>query len=188
MYGDAIGISFILDPVLLGQGIKIEHKTQAEDALFESAIQVDNGEDSPNQLEAKKQQLFIEYTNWIIKATTAKERNDFRFQMLKKRTKSCLQYWYVDGAEFPTIRTVALRVFSMVTSSAASERGFSTMSFVHSKLRNRLCCDTVKKLTYIKNNAPQLDSDGPGVDWEETDESGDDDGDAGRDQNEACSD
>jgi hypothetical protein len=58
--------------------------------------------------------------------------------MLKKRAKTSLQYWQVDGAEFPAIRAVALNVFSMVTSSAASERGFSTMGFVRSKMRNRL--------------------------------------------------
>ena len=31
---------------------------------------------------------------------------------------------------------ICIKVFSMATSSAASERNFSTMGFVHSKLRN----------------------------------------------------
>jgi hypothetical protein len=40
-----------------------------------------------------------------------------------------------------------------VVSSAASERGFSTMGFVHSKMRN-LGSEKVKQLVFIKTNAP----------------------------------
>jgi hypothetical protein len=35
MYGDVIGISYILDPVLLGTDMLDEHKIRAEDSLFE---------------------------------------------------------------------------------------------------------------------------------------------------------
>ena len=97
--------------------------------------------------------MFVEYTDWVIKATSERTKNDFRYKMLSKRTKTSIQYWLVDGLPFPTLREVAINVFSMVTSSAASERGFSTMGFVHSKLRNRLAADKVQKLVFIKNNA-----------------------------------
>ena len=40
----------------------------------------------------------------------------------------------------------------MTSSSAASERNFSTMGFIHSKLRNSLRPKTVEKLVYIKCN------------------------------------
>jgi len=40
----------------------------------------------------------------------------------------------------------------MITSSAFSERNFSTMGFIHSKLRNRLSPDSVNMLTYVKYN------------------------------------
>jgi hypothetical protein len=42
----------------------------------------------------------------------------------------------------------------MVTSSAASERNFSTMGFIHTKLRNLLFPKTVEKLVFIKTNLP----------------------------------
>jgi hypothetical protein len=90
------------------------------------------------KMSKQKEQLFIQYTNWVIKAKSKLEINDCRYRMLKKRAKTSLQYWQMDGVEFPAIRAVALTVFSMVASSAASERGFSTMGFVHSKMRNRL--------------------------------------------------
>jgi hAT family C-terminal dimerisation region len=41
----------------------------------------------------------------------------------------------------------------MATSSASSERNFSTFGFVHSKLRNSLGPEKVKKLVYIKTNS-----------------------------------
>ncbi len=40
----------------------------------------------------------------------------------------------------------------MATSSAMSKRNFSTMGFIHSKLRNSLSAKTVEKLVFIKNN------------------------------------
>jgi hypothetical protein len=40
----------------------------------------------------------------------------------------------------------------MATSSAASERNFSFMGFIHSKLRNSLSAMTVEKLVFIKSN------------------------------------
>jgi hypothetical protein len=106
-------------------------------------------EENADEMSKQKEQLFTQYTNWVIKA----EINDFRHRMLKKRAKTSLQYCQVDGAEFPAIRAVALIVFSMVASSAASERGFSTMGFVHAKMRN-LGSEKVKQLVFIKTNAP----------------------------------
>jgi hypothetical protein len=40
----------------------------------------------------------------------------------------------------------------MVTFNAASEQNFSTMGFIHSKLRNSLSAKTVEKLVFIKSN------------------------------------
>jgi hypothetical protein len=44
----------------------------------------------------------------------------------------------------------------MAASAAASECNFSTFGFIHSKLRNRLGAEKVKKLVYIKMNAMQM--------------------------------
>jgi len=48
-----------------------------------------------------------------------------------------------------------LKIFSLVPSSSASERCFSTFGFCHSKLRNKLSPETVHKLVYIKTNENQ---------------------------------
>jgi hypothetical protein len=64
----------------------------------------------------------------------------------------------IEGKQFPVLRSVALIVFGMVTSSASSERNFSTTGFIHSRSRNSLKPENVLmlKLVYIKTNAAQL--------------------------------
>ena len=70
------------------------------------------------------------------------------------------------------LQKVAIKLFSMATSTAASERNFSTMNIIHSKLKNRLAFDTVMKLAFIKPNlsaffdSPGADSDKCGGDTE----------------------
>jgi hypothetical protein len=81
--------------------------------------------------------------------------------MLQKRSKSPLQYWQVDGVSWPLLQQIALKVFSLATSSAASELNFSTFGFVHSKLRYCLTTEKAEKLVYSKTNLPTLSTDRP---------------------------
>jgi hAT family C-terminal dimerisation region len=60
---------------------------------------------------------------------------------------------------WPLLQQIALKVFSLATSSAASERNFSTFGFVHSKLRECLTAEKVEKLVYVKTNLPTLSTD-----------------------------
>jgi hypothetical protein len=53
---------------------------------------------------------------------------------------------------YPTLQKIAIKLFTMATSSTASKRNFSTMGFIHSKLRNTLATKTVEKLIFIKSN------------------------------------
>jgi hAT family C-terminal dimerisation region len=72
--------------------------------------------------------------------------------MLMKGRKTPLQYWQSDGVGWPDLSKICLKLFTMATSSAASERNFSTTGFIHSKLRNCLAPASVQKLVYIKSN------------------------------------
>jgi hypothetical protein len=78
--------------------------------------------------------------------------------MLSGGRKTPLQYGLLDGCAWPVLQKIAIRVFSMVTSSASSERNFSTFGFVHSKLRNSLSQEKVDQLVFIKTNAPAFRS------------------------------
>ena len=60
--------------------------------------------------------------------------------------------WKVDGKEWPLLKEIMNKQFDMGTSSAALERNFSTMGFIHTELCNRLSTLSVEKLVYVKNN------------------------------------
>jgi hAT family C-terminal dimerisation region len=54
--------------------------------------------------------------------------------------------------DWPLLAHLALKVFSVASSSTASECNFSTMGVIHFKLQNCLGRDTVEKLVYVKTN------------------------------------
>ncbi|KAH9247467.1 hypothetical protein BASA81_014917 [Batrachochytrium salamandrivorans] len=126
LYGDAIGIAYLLDPRFVGEKMTAFERTRVEDLIFDYGSETEQA-----QQMGKKEEMYLQYTNFVIKANHNKDRRDFRFLMLEKGTKTILQFWLVDGLEFPQLRDLALQVFGMVCSSAASERSFSTMGFVH---------------------------------------------------------
>ena len=147
MYGTAHGLSYLLDPRLLGEGLPLHCCHDLETALFETPI--NNVTPSSDKT---KEIIYMQYTNFVITATREKTIDSFCYKMLKKDSKSVLQYWLVDGKSWPEVQKIAFKLFSMATSSAASERNFSTMGFIHTKLWNSLNVETVEKLVFVKSN------------------------------------
>ena len=74
--------------------------------------------------------------------------------MLAEKRKTPLQFWMSDGNAWPELRKITVKLFSLATSTAASEKNFSTFGFIHSKLRNSLSRESVEKLVFIKSNYP----------------------------------
>jgi len=69
MYGDAIRISYLLDPVMIGDSMSDAHRNHAETALFDSvSCGIVITEENQDGIDNKKEQLFKEYTEWIINA------------------------------------------------------------------------------------------------------------------------
>ena len=89
---------------------------------------------------------FQQYIQWLLKAKQDRIDDKFSYRMLQENNKTRLQYWQIDGEDFPQLKQIALVVFGMMTSSPASELNFSTIGFIHSKLRNSLGKDRVDKL------------------------------------------
>ena len=57
------------------------------------------------------------------------------------------------GPVWPELQKICTKLFTIATSSSAScERNFSTMGFLHTKLRNRMAVKTVEMMVYIKSN------------------------------------
>lgn len=69
-----------------------------------------------------------------------------------------IAYWSVEGmAKYPELAKVALRIYSIPSSSATSERAWSTYGLVHSKTRNRLKPETQNMLVFVYINSAILD-------------------------------
>ena len=94
------------------------------------------------------------------------ELNGFltRFALMDIKTKqefcdlSPLHYWLIYGPlDFPMLAEIALRVYNTPVSNAASERAWSSFDFIHTKRRNRLLNEAVRKLVFIYTNYAMLD-------------------------------
>lgn len=149
MYGDAHGMAYLLDPRYLGDKMSRALRKEIEDFIFNFPTA------DGSTCEERKQKLAEEYTAFRIDALQEREKNGFCFKMIGK-SKTVLQWWMADGTDWPLLQNLALRVFAMAASSAASERNFSTFGFIHSKLRDRLTPEKVMKLVYIKANTLQM--------------------------------
>ena len=69
-----------------------------------------------------------------------------------------LGFWINWGTDYKRLRTIAITIFSICTSSASSERVWSLFDFIHSKRRNRLSNEKVEKLVFIYANSTALKS------------------------------
>ena len=65
-------------------------------------------------------------------------------------------FWQVHGHHWPALQPIALRVFSIGTSSSTSERNFSTWSHIWSDRANRLNFERTKKLIFVYTNLRAL--------------------------------
>eukprot|EP00644_Phytophthora_capsici_P002673 jgi/Phyca11/105486/e_gw1.11.336.1 len=67
-----------------------------------------------------------------------------------------------DGLDkYPLLSRITIRIYTIPTSSAASERSWSIFKFVHSSRRNRLSNDKVIKLAFIYSNHGPKDAIAP---------------------------
>ena len=111
----------------------IDFKDQLEEVIFSWYR-----DDPTNAMNELKHKMALQYTNFAAKAAQMKSSNSVCYQILENGCKTIHQNWLVDGACQPTLQKLALWIFSMDASSAASEQAFSSFGFIHSKLRNRL--------------------------------------------------
>ncbi|KAE8991696.1 hypothetical protein PF005_g19446 [Phytophthora fragariae] len=69
-----------------------------------------------------------------------------------------LSYWVEYGInDYPNLYRIAIRVFVVPTSSAASERVWIIYSFLMSKRRNRLAFEKLERIDFIYINSCRLD-------------------------------
>ena len=87
-----------------------------------------------------------------------KEHLPHKLEQVRGGKVSVYEWWLVDkNPDLMQLKELALIVFSLPCSSATCERTFSTMGFIHNKLRNRLSDLKVMKLLYVHINMKQLE-------------------------------
>jgi hypothetical protein len=150
LYGDTHGIAYLLDPRYIGDGMPMPFREDIESKIFTHHL--DDKDPSPE----KKTKIYQEYTSFRSCAMQQRSSNSFKYQMLAVQRSTIFTFWDCHKQDWPMLARLALKVFSLASSSAASERNFSSMAFIHSKLRNCLSPETVEKLVYIKTNNLQF--------------------------------
>ena len=147
MYGEGHGLPYLLDSRMLGDGLPPDNQSELEYILVNWPF-----DDVTPVTEERMEEVFNESTHSLSLPVKRRNRNRFRFKILMKGVKTPLQYYQIDGERWPLLQGIALKLFQMLTSSAASEWTFSTMRFIHSKLRNSLFTASVEKLVFVKTN------------------------------------
>jgi hypothetical protein len=144
---DAHGVAYLLDPKFTG----LNMPELEEERLITLIANFDSV--SPRD-EEKLQEAGLQYYQFREYSSRIRETQSTMYSLVQSGKESIKGFWknLVTSKKFPLISNLALRVFSLVASSASSERNFSLMGFIHNKTRNRLNPETVRKLSYVKTN------------------------------------
>lgn len=142
---DSIGLAYILTPVHAAKGNYFgEDKIDIIGSAREYALKLD-----PATAEKVSEEMFAFVTKM---SSMTPKREETVFKMSAKT------YWSAIGRQqFPSLFNIAKSIIEMICSSATSERTWSTFKFIHTRLRNRLTNDRVKKLVFIYTNCVLLD-------------------------------
>ena len=141
---------YVLDPRYLGIDMTPDQRIEVEEMIYSHPTL---GRHLTTELQVA---MVVEYTNFRIAALEMRRSGSRLFRSLTAKSMSVLILWMSHGDPWPTQQILAKQVFSMVASSAASERNFSAFAFVHTKQRNCLSEASVEKLVYVRTNNLQF--------------------------------
>lgn len=142
MWSDAHGIAHLLDPRYMGCHLDRKDREKAELHIEKLYPEI-------------KANSELDYFKAFVFELKDRDKEFAANIGVNKRT---VYLWWQsrEADDFPTLKRLALKIFSLCCSSSASERNFSTFAFIHNKLRNRLKDDKVEKLVHIFSNHQRL--------------------------------
>ncbi|KAE8981917.1 hypothetical protein PR003_g28387 [Phytophthora rubi] len=155
LHTDMMGVSFLLDHT----------KTSSDFVDADLAGSVASVKALAQRLglvktEAEKQQLSAEVDDFQLKKSRWSSETRFKEEGL-----SPMAWWAdklprkaSDDNYYPLLAPLASLIYTIPTSSAASERSWSIHEFIHSKRRNRFDAKRVEKLVFIYCNAGSKDA------------------------------
>ncbi|XP_047145474.1 uncharacterized protein LOC124818534 [Hydra vulgaris] len=146
IHTESMGFAFVLSPIY------------ASDDMI--------GSDKLDTLKQLKKYYTIFYDSEEEISLAIFELNEYltQFVFMSDSTKeeifkmSNFQYWAIVGkSKFSNLSKIAIRLFTVPTSSASSEGIWSMYNFIHGKRRNRLLNENVEKLAFLYINSSLLD-------------------------------
>lgn len=145
LYSDSIGLAYLLTPQHAAEGHYFdEDKINIMGCVAEFSSKID-----PDIADLVQDQM-IAFVDDM--STLQNKQKEIIFKMTGK------SYWNIIGQrKYPALAKVAVGICNMICSSATAERVWSTFRFIHSRLRNRLTNERVKKLVFIYINSVLLD-------------------------------
>lgn len=143
LYSDTfIVAAAVLDPV--GHyGLRLHENNRylraLEEAIERLAVSIDSGIDAIRQIRA-----FICY------------EGKFDGKLARGAVgKMAADWWVLFGGDTPELQKYAIRIVSQCVSSSGCERNWSTFALVHTKVRNCLGYEKLRKLVYVRHNLKQ---------------------------------
>lgn len=127
----------LLDPSSQGSQLSPEEQVDAMEFIHNVGV----------VLKVNSEQLMIDMANYRSKEGLWKK--DFIWASADKMSPTV---WWQGLCGTTILSEVAVRILSAPVTSAATERTFSTFSWIHNKRRNRLTTERAGKLTYLSHN------------------------------------
>ena len=141
---DAHMISFLLDPRFGRQLMDDEDVNRIMDLAI-SYINPDPDRDSYLSI----YEQLIKYFNHIEDLKTS---NHAKYQLLVSGKLTIMELWKYMRSPYPLLDSLMTKIFSLVCSTASTERNWSLQGLIHNKFRSRLDPDKVMKLAFVKSN------------------------------------
>ncbi|CAI2163552.1 6977_t:CDS:2 [Funneliformis geosporum] len=132
LYNPIIMVACNLDPYYRDE---LLNPTQS-DGILEEIIRM-----TP---ENKHDAIIVEYSEYIGKLGGFSNKH-----LWGNITKKPINWWKLVAKRYPILSTIALKILSIPVTSTASERNWSTFSFINNKLRNRMLNQRVEKCVYL---------------------------------------
>ena len=92
----------------------------------------------------KKNEVLMEYSDYVRKF--GRFSDDHLWGVI---TSHPINWWTLDARRYLILNAIVCQVLSILSTSAASERNWSSFGFIHSKLHNRLEDSKVEKCVYL---------------------------------------
>lgn len=174
---EAHGLAFLLDPRYIGKTMPRDYREQIEELIFRFPEMEDAGSggggggDDDDRLgvgidvdvtneEERKRAIAAEYTDYVIYAKSQRANRTYKWELLDKGSRSPLQFWLTEADEWPHLKALALRLFSLAPSSLSlaseDEHAGCKAALVQSSHRNKLSLDDRRRLAFICINDTQF--------------------------------